>query len=260
MEYFFVLGSDKRTIYIKEMLEKEGKLTESISEAKFVVGPTPFTKDSYNVFGTEITINDFLEISKDKIVFAGAIPTSVKERLSSKNTSFYDLMEYEDIAILNAIPTAEGAINVAMGMSDITLHGSNILVLGYGKIGKILSKMLLGIGANVYCEARKGKDLAQILAMGYNSIDLKDLDKYLSKFDYVFNTIPYLVLDEDRLTKLKKEVCIIDLASMPGGIDFEYAKKVGLKVEHALALPGKVAPKTAALYFKQKIDNIIYNN
>ena len=168
-------------------------------------------------------------------------------------------MEYEDVAILNAIPTAEGAISVAMEMSDITLHGSNVLVLGFGKIGKVLSKMLLGIGANVYCEARNKKDLALIKALGYNSIDLRDLDKYLPKFDYVFNTIPYLILDEIRLARLKKDVYLIDLASKPGGIDFDYAKSNGMNVTHALALPSKVAPKTAALYFKQKIEYIINN-
>lgn len=260
MSLFYVIGTDKRTEYIKDIIKEEGKIADDSIKADYIVAPTPFTKDNKFVFGTEITINDFLEMSTDKIVFAGAIPASIKESLSNKNTSFYDLMEYEDVAILNAIPTAEGAIAVAMEMSDITLNGSNCLVLGFGKIGKILSKMLQGIGAKVYCEARKEKDLAQILAMGYNSIDLKDLDKYLSKFDYVFNTIPYLILDEDRLDRLKKEVCIIDLASKPGGVDFEYAKDIGLKVNHALALPSKVAPKTAAMYLKQKIDYIICNN
>ena len=119
--------------------------------------------------------------------------------------------------------------------------------------------MLLGIGANVYCEARNKKDLALIKALGYNSIDLRDLDKDLPKFDYVFNTIPYLILDEIRLANLKKDVYLIDLASKPGGIDFDYAKSNGMNVTHALALPSKVAPKTAALYFKQKIEYIINN-
>lgn len=159
MSLFYVIGTDKRTEYIKDIIEEEGKNTDDLIKAAYIVAPTPFTKDNKFVFGTEITINDFLEMSTDKIVFAGAIPASVKESLSNKNTSFYDLMEYEDVAILNAIPTAEGAIAVAMEMSDITLNGSNCLVLGFGKIGKILSKMLQGIGAKVYCEARKEKDL-----------------------------------------------------------------------------------------------------
>lgn len=259
MSYFYVFGTDKRTEYIKLMIKEEGRLTEDSSLAKYIVAPTPFTKDNENVFGTDVSINTFINKCKGKIVFAGAIPSFVKEKLDAKEVEYYDLMEYEDVAVLNAIPTAEGAISVAMEMSDITLHGSNVLVLGFGKIGKVLSKMLLGIGANVYCEARNKKDLALIKALGYNSIDLRDLDKYLPKFDYVFNTIPYLILDEIRLARLKKDVYLIDLASKPGGIDFNYAKSNGMNVTHALALPSKVAPKTAALYFKQKIEYIINN-
>lgn len=259
MSRFYVIGSDKRTEYIREMFEKEEKLVDEITKAEYVIAPTPFTRDNEYVFGTNVLISTFITLCKNKKLFSGAIPLSIKKKLEIEDIIYYDLMEYEDIAILNAIPTAEGAISVAMEMSDITLHGNNVLVLGYGKIGKILSKMLQGIGANVYCEARKEKDLAQILAMGYNGIDLKDLDRYLSKFDYVFNTVPYLILDKNRLNRLKKEVCIIDLASKPGGVNFEYAKEIDLKINHALALPSKVAPKTAAMYLKQKIDYITCN-
>lgn len=46
-----------------------------------------------------------------------------------------------------------------MNMTNFTLHKSNVLVMGYGNIGKVLSKMLCGIGANVYCEARNKKIL-----------------------------------------------------------------------------------------------------
>lgn len=257
MDFFYVIGTDKRIEYVRKMYKIVGKLTDNLAKAKYVVMPTPFTKDNINLFGTDILIEEIIPKCKGKIVFVGAVPSFAEEVFKENNVTFYDLMEYEDVAVLNAIPTAEGAINIAMEMSDITLHGSNALVLGYGRIGKVLCKMLQGIGANVYCEARNEKDLAQISALGYNSIDLKDLDKYLSKFDFVFNTIPYLILTRERLDILKKEVCIIDLASRPGGTDFEYAKELELKVNHALALPSKVAPKTAGMYLKQKIDKLI---
>lgn len=257
MSYFYIIGTDKRTEYIREMYKTTGKLTDNLAKAKYVVMTTPFTKDNVKLFGTDILIEEIISKCKNKIVFSGAVPSFAKEIFENNQIPLYDLMEYDDVAILNAIPTAEGAISIAMEMSDITLNGSDALVLGYGNIGKVLSKMLNGISANVYCEARNEKDLAQISALGYNSIDLKDLDNHLSKFDFVFNTIPYLILNKERLGKLKKEVCIIDLASRPGGTDFEYAKELGLNVNHALALPSKVAPKTAAKYLKQKIDKLI---
>ena len=166
-------------------------------------------------------------------------------------------MKFEELTVLNSIPTAEGAIQIAMEKSLITLHNSKCLVLGFGRIGKILAKMLLGIGAQVYCEARKEQDIAWIKSYGYNAIHLNDLDNNLGNFDFIFNTIPYLILDKSRLSLIKSECLLIDLASKPGGIDFEEAEKLKLQTDWALALPGKVAPKTAAGYIYEIIKNIV---
>ena len=123
-----------------------------------------------------------------------------------------------------------------------TLHSSNVLVLGYGRVGKILANMLKGLGANVYCEARKNVDLAWIKAYGYEPVTLRSLNENLNKFDIIMNTIPALILTEKELKYLKKDCLLIDLASNPGGIDREAAKKQGIKTIWALSLPGKVAP------------------
>ena len=257
MSSFYIIEGDKRNINIKKMYEDEGKALENFLYANYIIAPTPFSKDGVNVTGTDIKCEEILQWCENKILFSGAIPKAVKEQLDKENIKYYDLMEYDELAILNAIPTAEGAIKIAMEKTDITLCGADILVLGFGRIGKVLSKMLLGIGANVYCEARKTKDLAQIKSMGYNDVDLKDLDNYLSKFDYIFNTVPYMILDKTRLDLVKKDVCIIDLASKPGGVDFEYAKEININASLELALPAKIAPKSSAIYFKQIIDKIV---
>ena len=131
-------------------------------------------------------------------------------------------------------------------------------MLGYGRIGKVLSNMLKGMGANVFCEARKKKDFAYISAYGYNVVHLEDLEKVIGNMDYIFNTIPVKILNKSYLEKVKEDVVIIDLASNPGGVDFEEAKRKNLNVTWALSLPSKVAPKTAGLYLKNKIDSIIF--
>lgn len=257
MGSFYILGTDKRIINIKEIYEKEGRVAESVLDANYVICSTPFSKDKVYITGTEIKCEEIIDMCKGKILFAGAIPKNIKEKLDKENITYYDLMDYDDLAILNAIPTAEGAIKIAIEKTDTTLCNSNILVLGFGRIGKVLSKMLAGIGAKVYCEARKEKDLAQIRAMGYNDVDLKKLDDYLPKADYIFSTVPHMILDKSRLDLVKKDVCIIDLASSPGSVDFEYAKEKKINASLELALPAKVAPKTSAIYFKEKIDKII---
>lgn len=84
--------------------------------------------------------------------------------LAIKNhVNVIDILKKEELAVLNSIPTAEGAIEVAMKNSEITLHNSRVLILGFGRIGKVLAKMLHGIGAKVYVEARKEEDFSWIL-------------------------------------------------------------------------------------------------
>ena len=256
---FFVIGNDKRSVKLKELYLIEGSIAEDIIDSDAIICPIPFSKDRKYLLDTDILIEDYIKRYKDKILFTGAIPNEIKNRLLEENIKFYDLMELERVAILNAIPTAEGAMQKAMEYMDITLFGSNALVLGYGRIGKILAKVLSAMGVNVFCEARNEKDLALIKAMGYNEINLKELDRYLLSFDVIFNTIPYMVLYSDRLDKLKKTCVVIDLASNPGGTDFQYASDVGLRASLELALPSRVAPTSAAIYIKEAIDNIVNN-
>jgi dipicolinate synthase subunit A len=139
----------------------------------------------------------------------------------------------------------------------ITLHDSACIILGFGRIGKILAKMLNGLGANVYVEARKYEDIAWIKSYGYKPVLLKDIDSIISKADAIFNTIPSIILDESKLKLINKDCLIIDLASKPGGVDFEKAKEIGVKAIWALSLPGKVAPITAAKFIKETVFNII---
>lgn len=157
----------------------------------------------------------------------------------------------------NAVPTAEGAIEIAISETPITIHGSKCLVLGYGRIGKILSKFLDGMGAQTYVEARKYADLALIESHGCNPLTMKETKMRLDEFDIIFNTVPALILTREDLEKVKKDALIIDLASKPGGVDFTAAKELGIHVIWALSLPGRTAPVTAGIIIKDTITNIL---
>lgn len=258
-----IIGNDLRSNYLKKMYEDDKySIIENYKYCNNIITSIPFSRDSIYLTGTDIKIDNIIEFvkeeNKDITIISGGIKEDIKNLLITNNVKYIDLLDFEDIAILNNIPTAEGAIYVAMEKTNITLCNSKCLILGYGRIGKILSKMLNGIGSNVYVEARKDSDLAWIKAMGYTGIHLDDIDKYLNEFDYIFNTIPSVILDKDRIDLLKKDVCIIDLASSYG-LDYEYAKELGLNVNIALGLPSKVAPYTAAKYLKDKIDTVVNN-
>lgn len=133
-----------------------------------------------------------------------------------------------------------------MENSEITLHGSKCIVLGFGRCGKVLAQMLKGIGADLSVEARSLSDLAYIESYGYRPIPLRDLTSFIGEYDFIFNTIPSMILDQKKLMKVKKGCLLIELASKPGGIDLEIAKRLALKVIDGQSLPGKVAPETAA--------------
>lgn len=161
--------------------------------------------------------------------------------------------------IANAIPTAEGAIQYAMQNSEITLHNSKCLVLGFGRCGKILAYKLRGLGANVAVEARSTTDLAYISTYGYTPIPLDELNKHLNTFDFIFNTIPVQILGPEAIDTFNPNVVYIELASVPGGIDTAYCHQKGITHIPAPSLPGIVAPRSAANILYQCLLIILRN-
>lgn len=211
----------------------------------------PFSKKQLSI--TEL----IAKLNPAAVVFGGQIKPELAEALEQRGIKYCDYLKREELAIRNAVPTAEGAIELAIAETPITLHGSKCLVTGYGRIGKILSKMLCGLGAHVSVEARKYADLAMIEGHGCNAMSLKELGHHVHEFDIIFNTIPALIFDAELLKKVGRNTLIIDLASRPGGVDFEAASKMGIKAIWALSLPGKVAPVTSGAIIKDTILNVM---
>ena len=225
----------------KENIKRCASLAELVGSSEIIIGPLPMTNDSENIsapFSDEkIPIDKLItEMSnKNKMFFAGKLSEKTIEKLQEGNIKYIDLLKREELVVLNTIATAEGTIQIAMENTQRTIHGSNILIMGFGRVGKVLAKMLDGIGAKVSCEARKDSDIAWIKAYGYNPIHLS----------------------ENRLRNVKKECTIIDLSSNPGGVDRNAARRMGLKMIWALSLPGRVAPMTSAEFIKETLYHIL---
>lgn len=255
-----IFGFDK--LEKKLDIEESSSLREAIKDADIIIGPLPFTRDEKTInapfYSGKIDINDMVKlVHSEQLLTVGKVDEDILELFNKNNINIKDYFHREEMQILNAIPTAEGAIKLAMAEMPITIHGSNILILGYGRIGKVLSKMIQGIGATVYVAARKYSDIAWIKSCGYNPVLFKDIEEHLYNMDLVFNTVPELILDEYMLNKINGKSIVIDLASKPGGVDFEKAEALGVKVNHALGLPGKAAPVTAARVIKETVYNIV---
>lgn len=275
-----VVGGDKRQLYCARAFESEGmrvtlggfdklksdcdiKITsplEAILSSEFVVLPLPCVKgNKLNApFSTQdITICKPLTLAmSDKKIFCGFRDRLLETAPQLDESLVYDYSVREEFAVLNAVATAEGALEIAMREYEGTIAHSRCLVCGYGRIGKVLTHMLCSLNADVTVSARKRSDLSWISTRQCKGIKT---DSLLSEqpFDIIFNTVPALVFDSKVLSHIAKTALVIDLASIPGGVDFEAASRLNICAIHALSLPGKAAPKTAGETIKNTITNML---
>lgn len=282
---FALIGGDLRTIKLARMLAEDGnkvytyglekaeelknqdniifceKLSKVIQDVEIVIGPIPFSSNGKEINSPfsdkDISIRELMHIINAKILIAGSITPEVYDMANDEYIEIIDIMKREELAVLNTISTAEGTIEIAISNTNKILHGSNVLVLGFGRIGKVLARKLSGLSAKVTCAARKDEDLAWIRAYGHRATNINSLGENLSKYDVIINTVPHLILTEEKLECVKDDCLLIDLASNPGGIDKKAVKDRNLKLIWALALPGKVAPVTTAEFIKDTIYNIL---
>jgi dipicolinate synthase subunit A len=178
-------------------------------------------------------------------IYSGITNDYLNQLVQNTNRKLVQLFERDDVAIYNSIPTVEGTIMMTIQHTDFTIHGSKVAVLGLGRVGMSVARTFAALGAKVKVGARKSEHLARISEMALTPFHLSNLEKEVSDADICINTIPYPILTAGVISKLPSHCLIIDLASKPGGTDFRYAEKRGIKAILAPGLPGIVAPKTA---------------
>ncbi|NMB01196.1 MAG: dipicolinate synthase subunit DpsA [Firmicutes bacterium] len=250
-------GADLRLVGFPEQGELKRALhfanaKEAVHDAKAIIAPMSNTDAAgwirASMGSGEVAINlpEVLPLvpAKTPLLIGVARPV-IKGLATQYDLTLVEMAEIDEIAILNSIPTAEGAIQVAMENTAITIHRSRCLVLGLGRCGTTLAKTLVALGARVTVASRSDADLARAVVINCEPLPLSALNTR-TDFDIIFNTIPALVLPRSYLRLLDSESVIIDIASGPGGCDFIAAEQLGLRAIHALSLPGQVAPRTAA--------------
>lgn len=208
----------------------------------FIITPLPASTDNKNInapyFSKAIPLNIIPYIvKKNGVVFTGKSCSMLEEICKNENIALVDYFEREELVVMNAVPTAEGALEIIMRESGSTVCGMNILLTGYGRISKVLIKYLTALGANVTVCARKCSDLAWAEIMGCKSIHLSQLDSTLKEYDTIVNTVPAQLFYRERLLKLKPDCLMVDLASKTGVESFEIAKNAGVNAIWALSLP-----------------------
>lgn len=272
-----ILGGDNRSLYLGEYLEKQHyrvcyyafnqadcyeNLTDAINEADFIILPLPLTRDRLTLntplYDGTVALADIYALSvSDKMFFGGQMPKSFCEELDARGAEWCDYILLDELAIYNAIPTAEGVVKVLVEELPITIHGMKCAVTGYGRVGKILAQTLKALGADVTIFARKQKDFADAFAKSITAKDFTELTSDYHDFDALINTVPQKVLSDKELDNINPECVLVEIASAPFGIDFQSAKERAFNVIKAGSLPGKVAPKSAGEIIGRSILPII---
>lgn len=269
---FIVLGGDNRQYYMVEQLHRLGypvavygldmkqlspviyeasSIKEAMSFGNIVIGPVPFSKNGCELCSesslSDLNISSILNLlTENHRLYGGCLSKSIVEYCGEKHIPYMDFLNLEEVSIANAVATAEGTILEAIQRSPLTLHQSNCLIFGFGRCARILADKLKGLNARVTISARSKEALSMAAAYGFDTYPLADINKYLTKFGFIFNTIPSLIMDAASLSYVQKDVTIIDIASAPGGINYDYCEQMHLNASLCLGLPGKYAPKTSA--------------
>ena len=261
MKKVCIIGGDTRLKSVKHSLENQNFFVSTlglypddkadISLSDIIILPVPSTRDNKTVFAPltnrVIPLSEIYEKTNNQLILCC--------NYNFENRNCIDYNTLDSYALLNAVPTAEGAIKIAIEKTDFTLWQSNILVIGYGRVGKILADRLKKLGANVTVSARKPKDFADLEALGFNYINTESIPSLYLGYDIIFNTVDAVVLTDNVLKNLPCSL-LLDLSSK-GGFNLEYAISLGLNAQKAPALPGKTAPKTAGKILAKTVSELI---
>lgn len=257
----YTVGFDKGAPLSKDILPLDGLL--SLKErVDTIVLPLPASSDGVTVrtpfSGQMLTLDSLpVHLKPGGLVLAGRVDDHLRSLFADVAAEVIDYFDREELAVLNAIPTAEGALQIAMEELPVTIFGLHVLLTGFGRISKALARMLVALGASVTVAARRFDDLAWARIYGCKTLHLPETDSSFGEYDLIINTVPAMLLNERRLALLKKGALVIDLASKPGGVDFDTARRLGVKTIWALSLPGKVAPVSSGEIIADTIRNLL---
>ncbi len=262
---FQIIGGDERQQYLTEFLKEKGfsvfrkieeKDPEPRQDADYMILPLPASRDGRSVWMPRCShsydLKHLISTFRGRAILGGMLP-----KLASP-CSLIDYYQNESLLWANAALTAEGALGLAIGTAPFSLWEASCIILGAGRIGKILAHRLKALGAKVIVGARREAALAELRAMGIEGRRLEDLP--LGRGSILFNTIPAPILDRERLKRLPEGAILIELASAPGGYDAEEAAALGLTPINGQGLPGRFSPQTAARLIGETILKEIENH
>ncbi len=238
-------GLPVRTWGVMDMKNDAEHLREALEGADLVLLPMwPFQEEQLQVGGERVAaaLLPYM-LEKGALLIAGSFPTELEAWLQSRGVRCESYLELESYRMANAAVTAEGAVWLCMGAMERTLAGAEILVIGWGRIGRFLAEKLRALGARVTVTARREGQWQEMESLGLRSDETGQYHHGLGEYDAVLNTVPHPVLTAEQGEALKPDCVLVELASKPGGFAPELLERRPVLL--APGLPGRTAPRSA---------------
>lgn len=249
---FVISGSDKRLQLLEKIMREEGMDVQTarsradFSQADALVSKYPFD---------DMTGEGVFDLRKGAHLFL--LNAKEVEKELKENFIVHSLMDETNFAEENAYITAEGAVYCAMRDAPFTLAGADIAVVGFGKIGRCLTELLVSVGAQVTVFSRRESGRLSAMARGANGASVEKMRALLADFQVIFVTSPTRMLSEREMHYISKSAFVYDLSGPPYGVDVEAAEEMGVCAKRESALPGRYAPKSVAKILFKTIQNLL---
>ncbi len=247
---FFIELSDKRYYWLADLLREEGYQI-------FDYGQENSFSDCHLIYIMAlmevVTKEKALKLKDKSILFCNKITEEAKKIVAEKNITLYNAIDNESYVIKNACLTAEGALGYIIFNTDTSLKNMPALIVGYGRVGKALAKVFDDNHMEVSIATNDKNEFALSSIYSKKVFAVNDLEAKVKGYKAIINTVPKLVIDSKVIKNVDKDCFILDLASNPGGVDFDYARERNLNVIHATSVPAAASPKAAALILKEAI-------
>lgn len=247
---FCTQGSSPALAYAIASLRRRGfSVCESPgADVTHLLLPVPSLTAEGRIAGGGAFEDVLASLPEGSAVFGGNLPP---EQIPGR--PFRDFLQDPFYLAENAAITAHCAVKVALNHLPVTPDRCPVLVIGWGRIGKCLARLLRALGAAVTVSARRPEELALAQALGYSARSTGELSRIPGIFRLVFNTVPAPVLDEEGMTRFPADCVFLDLASRPGIIGPGVIQARGLPAKDAPESSGELIAETALRFVEGRI-------
>ncbi len=230
---------------------KNNSPEKCLTDASALILPVRSNDEKARICGTSdlcpviLTEELLSRLSPGAVIYCGIGSKRLRKMAENTHHSLKEIMEYDKVAIPNGVLTAEGTLEYIMEQSKFSLEDMYLAIFGFGRVGKACAQLFSKVGCRVTVFCRSEEDMQKGRDLGFDMRYYSGAAAVLPKIDVLVNTVPSVVVTEKEISLLKTESKIIDLASLPGGVDLDAAERYGIESVMLPGLPGKYAPISA---------------